>query len=238
MEAASSHLKVCVPVACGVIGLSGNGKAVEAVGPFTDVLGIELTFRGVYFQIGWMALRERLILIGHNSGNMEGVSGTPYSALSVNETLEAFGDGFTSNIKTAQRTLITTCYLKISCAAAGLCNHCKRLVGNREFGKALTVCTSLCKALKLEVKHFNLGSGNRLRGNKISGCHPNAVSIGILCHQAQVTGDKLHGREAVAVHVVGRLGRVVGLLPVVLFPVVVVVPVVTVGGVPDGFIGH
>ena len=78
---------------------------------------------------------------------MEGVSWTPYSALSVNETFESFADGFSSHVKTAQRTLITTCYLKISCAAAGLCNNGKRLVCNREFGKAISVCTCLCKAL-------------------------------------------------------------------------------------------
>ena len=102
MEAAAAGFEVCVPVSGGVTGLCGNGKAVEAVLALTHVLGVELSFRGVHLKRGRMAFREGLVFIGKNSRYVEGVSGAPYAAFSVNETFEAFGEGFSSYVEAAQ----------------------------------------------------------------------------------------------------------------------------------------
>ena len=73
METASSNLQVCVPVACGVVGLGGDGKTVEAVLALLYVFGVELALGGVHFQSCGMAFREGRIFIGHNCSYVEGV---------------------------------------------------------------------------------------------------------------------------------------------------------------------
>ena len=104
------------------------------------------------------------------------------------------------------------------------------------FGQSLSVCAGFSKALELEVVHLNLCPGNRLCGDKVRCRHPDGACPGVLGNEAKVAGNKLHCREVVRVHVVGRLRRILGLFPVVLFPVVVVVPVVGFVGVPDGVV--
>ena len=237
LEAAAAGLEPGVPVAGGVIGLGGNVKAEEAVGSFLHQAGMEAAFRGIDLQGHRMAGGEVPALVIQQQVHVQGVAGPPDAALSVNEGLEAVFHLFPAHVKAAQGALGAVGGFEVGGAAAGLGHHNEGLMLQREVRQALAVRLALANALQLVVVHFHLGPGKRPAGNEVGGANPEVRAVGIPGHQADVGGHQLHRREAVAVHVEGGFGGVVGLLVIVVFPVVVVVPPVGAGLVPDFFIG-
>ena len=236
VEAAAAHLHIGVPVTGGIAVAGGDVEAVETVGAFPHQAGIELPFGSIDFQGGGMAFRKGAALVRKDHGQVYRVAGTPYAALSVQEGLDALLQGFAAHVEAAQGTLVAAHHLQVGGAAAGLGHDGKRLVREVQRNHAVLVGLALADALELEVKDFDIGPGGGLGRDEVGGGDPDFLAAGIFRHEAQVAGHQLHGREAVAVHVVGRLGGIVGFFPIVGFPVVVVVPVVGRGFVPDGLI--
>ena len=237
LEAAAAGLEPGVPVAGGVIGLGGNVKAEKAVGAFLHQSGVEAAFRGIDLQGYRMSGGEVPALVIQQQVHVQGVAGPPDAALSVNEGLEAVFHLFPAHVKAAQGALGAVGGFEVGGAAAGLGHQHEGLPLRRKVRQALAVRLALANALQLVVVHFHLGPGKRPAGNEVGGAYPEVRAVGISGHQADVGGHQLHRREAVAVHVEGGFGGVVGLLVIVVFPVVVVVPPVRAGLVPGGFVG-
>ena len=237
MEAAAAHFYGGVPVAGGVVGLGGEVKVVESVGAVGYFLGVETALGGIQFQGGGVPFRERLALIGQNHGEVHGVAGTPYAALAVDIGLEALVQHLAAYVKAAQGALVAANYPQVGNAAAGLAHHGKGLAGDGELGQTVAVGLALGDELQLVIVHFQAGARHGLGGEEVGGGQPQGATLGVFGHQAQVAGHELHGGETVAVHVVRRLGGVVGLFPIILAPVVIVFPIVRAGGVPDGLVG-
>ena len=237
LEAAAAGLEIRVPVAGGVIGPGGDVKAEEAVGAFLHQAGMEAAFRGIDLQGHRMAGGEVPALVIQQQVHVQGVAGPPDAALGIDEGLEAVFHLFSAHVKAAQGALGAVGSFEVGGAAAGLGHQHEGLPFRRKVRQALAVRLALANALQLVVIHFHLGPGKRPAGYKVGGANPEVRAVGIPGHQADVGGHQLHRREAVAVHVEGGFGGVVGLLVIVVFPVVVVVPPVGAGLVPGSFVG-
>ena len=183
-----------------------------------------------------MAVGEVVAFVGKEHIHVQGVAGAPDAALAVDEGLEPLLDGFPAHVKTAQGTACIHDGFKVGRAAARLGHNGKRLVLYGEGCEALPVRFSLADTLELVVVHLQLGAGQRLAGDKVRGGHPQPVAAGVFGHKANIRGQELHHREPVRIHVIGRLGGIVGIFPVIQVPVKVVVPVIAAGLVPDGIV--
>ena len=237
VEAAAAHFEVGVPVAGGVIGLGGDVKTEEAVGSLAGEFAVERAGRGIHLQGGGMGRWKVSALVGHDGGHVQGISRAPHAAFSVNEGLDALLNHFSAHVEAAHGTLVAAGYLEVGGAAAGLGHHGEGFALDLYGSQALAVGLCRADALQLIVIHFQLGTGNRLGGDEVRGSHPQLIAAGIVGHQTQVAGEQLHGRESAGIHIIGRLFRILGILPIVVVPVVVIVPVVGVGCIPYGFIG-
>ncbi len=236
VETAAAHLEIRVPVSSRVGGAGGNVVGKETVLSGAHHAGVELPFRGVELQGGRVSGREALAFVAQEHVYMQGVAGPPYAALAVNEGLEPFPNGFTAHVEAAQGAFVVLGGFKVGRTAARPGHDSKRLVRQRKGGQALSIRLSLAHALELVVVHLQLGAGQGLAGQEVRCGNPQLSAFGIFRHQADVGSKQLHYREAVAVHVIGRFGGIVGLFPVVKVPVIVVVPVVGTGFVPDGVV--
>ena len=236
MEGAAAHLEVGVPVTGGIIGLGGHIEVVEAIRALPHQPGVELAFRRVHFQGGGVSLGQGLAFVVKQQRQVHGVAGTPDATLPVNEAFEAFLEHLSAHVETTQGTFVTGVHLQVCHAAARLGHYGERLALDRDGDQALAIRLAGANLLQLEVVHFHAGAGYRLGAQDVRSGHPNLLTTGVFGHQAQVAGEQLDRREAVAVHIIGGLGGVVGLVPVVRVPIVVVVPIIGAGLVPLGLI--
>ena len=238
VEAAAAHFQVGVPVAGGVIGLGGDVEAEEAVGALSGVFSVERARRGVDFQRRGMGRWQTLSLFRHDGRHVQGVAGAPHAALAVDVGLDALLEHLAAYVEAAGGTLVAVSYLEVGGAAAGLGHHGEGLADDIQGCQAVGVGLAAADFLQLVVVHFHLGAAHGLGRDEVGGRYPQLLAAGIIGHQAQVAGQQLDSREAGRIHIVGRLGGVVGLLPIVQFPVIEVLPVVIVGDIPFGFIGR
>ena len=236
VEGAAAHFEIGVPVAGGVCVLRGDIVGEEAVFAGAHHAAVELPFRGIKLQGGRMAGREAVAFVGKEHVHVEGVAGAPDAAFAVDKGLEPLLHGFPAHVKAAQGTVQVHDGFKVGRTAARLGHNGKGLMLHGEGGEALSVRFSLADTLELVVVHLQLGAGQRLAGDKVRGGHPQPVAAGVFGHKANIRGQELHHREAVRIHVIGRLGGVVGIFPAIEAPVIVVVPVIAAGLVPDGVV--
>ena len=235
VEGRAAHFDIGVPPAGGILGRSGDGEGVEAVPSRRRHPGIELALGRIELQDGRMAFRDALHLVGEDHRDMEGVTRTPDAALAVDKALEALGDGLSAHIEATHGFLVTVGEPEVAYGLSLAGKEDERLAVDLDLRQALAVGFPRPDALELEIVGFQVHIGCGRRVPDVGGGSPEGIAIGILGEQADIGREEIHDREAVGIHVEGRLIRVVPLFPVIGAPVIEALPPVGVLDIPGRF---
>ena len=104
-----------------IIGLGLDREGVESVlAAAVDLFRVELSCRGVKLHDGRMGVRDGVLPVLKDQGDMQGVSRPPDTAFPIDEGLETLFQCLSSDIETAKGILVTFRHLKVACRFAPL----------------------------------------------------------------------------------------------------------------------
>ena len=114
VECCAAYFYICVPQSGRAVLTGRNLECVETVFRLAaHFSGEELSLRSVDVDCGRVGVRN-LVLAVQDHCQVQGVSGTPYSALPVDEALHSFLQCLASGVETAQRLLAAVRHFQVS----------------------------------------------------------------------------------------------------------------------------
>ncbi len=217
----------------GVIGsrhVASGCRHIESIEPVNrfraDLPREELPPRPIDLQHGRMILRKLLSRGLDEQHKVHGVAGPPYSPLAIDEAAQSFLDGLPPDIEAAQGIFLPVDDLEIRDRVAGFRDDDKRLAFKREFGTAFRVRLCRGEPAELIVIGRNLHTRKRGCGDDVADIHPHFPVSSRLRDDPDIRVHQIHARKPVGLHIICRGQRVIALVPVIFFPIVVIVIVI------------
>ncbi len=173
-----------------------------------------------------MVLRKLLSRRLDEQHKVHGVARSPDSPLAIDEAAQPFFDGLSTNIEAAQGIFLPVDDLEIRDRVAGFRDDDKRLAFKREFSTAFRVRLCRGEPAQLIVVGRNLHARKRGCGDDIADIYPHIPVSPRLRDDSDIRVHQIHAREPVGLHIICRGHRVVALVPVIFFPIVVIVIVI------------